>query len=52
LGSAVWQQSLALAGLAIRSVTTPKVRTWLSLLGGTMIIGLSIILAYRTITAS
>jgi hypothetical protein len=28
------------------------VRTWLSLLGGTMIIGLSIILAYRTITAS
>ena len=52
LGSAVWQQSLALAGLAIRSVTTPKVRTWLSLLGGTMIIGLAIILAYRTISAS
>lgn len=52
LGSAVWQQSLALAGLAIRSVTTPKVRTWLSLLGGTMIIGLAIILAHRTITAS
>ena len=48
LGSAVWQQALALSGAAIRGITTPRVRTWLSLTGGAMIIALAIVLAVRT----
>ncbi len=47
LGSAVWQQALALSGAAIRGITTPRVRTWLSLAGGAMIIALAIVLAVR-----
>lgn len=47
LGSVVWQQGLALTGAAIRGITTPRVRTWLSLAGGAMIIALAIVLAAR-----
>ncbi|MFY7819423.1 MAG: LysE family translocator [Rhodoluna sp.] len=47
LGSAVWQQALALSGAAIRGITTPRVRTWLSLAGGAMIIALAVVLAAR-----
>lgn len=47
LGSAVWQQALALSGAAIRGITTPRVRTWLSLAGGAMIIALAIVLSVR-----
>ena len=47
LGSAVWQQALALSGAAIRGITTPRVRTWLSLAGGAMIVALAIVLAAR-----
>ena len=46
-GSVVWQQGLALTGAAIRGVTTPRVRTWLSLAGGAMIVALAIVLATR-----
>jgi threonine/homoserine/homoserine lactone efflux protein len=49
IGSVVWQQALALAGAAIRGITTPRVRTWLSLAGGAMIIALAIVLAIRTL---
>jgi len=49
LGSAVWQQALALSGAAIRGITTPRVRTWLSLTGGAMIIALAIVLAARAL---
>ena len=49
LGSAVWQQALALSGAAIRGITTPRVRTWLSLAGGAMIIALAIVLAARAL---
>jgi len=48
LGSVVWQQGLALTGAAIRGITTPRVRTWLSLTGGAMIIALAVVLAIRT----
>jgi threonine/homoserine/homoserine lactone efflux protein len=48
IGSVIWQQALAIAGAAIRGVTTPKVRTWLSLTGGVMIIALAVVLAIRT----
>ena len=47
IGSVIWQQALALAGAAIRGVTTPRVRTWLSLTGGAMIIALAAVLAIR-----
>lgn len=47
LGSVVWQQGLALVGAAIRGITTPRVRTWLSLAGGAMIIALAVVLAAR-----
>ena len=49
LGSAVWQQALALSGAAIRGITTPRVRTWLSLAGGAMIVALAIVLAARAL---
>lgn len=48
IGSVVWQQALALTGAAIRGITTPRVRTWLSLLGGAMIIALAVVLAIRS----
>jgi threonine/homoserine/homoserine lactone efflux protein len=48
IGSVIWQQALALAGAAIRGVTTPRVRTWLSLTGGAMIIALAAVLAIRS----
>ena len=47
LGSVVWQQGLALTGAAIRGITTPRVRTWLSLAGGAMIVALAAVLAAR-----
>ena len=47
IGSVVWQQALALTGAAIRGITTPRVRTWLSLAGGAMIVALAIVLAAR-----
>ncbi|MEY3662488.1 MAG: hypothetical protein RI919_4 [Actinomycetota bacterium] len=50
IGSVVCQQALALTGAAIRGVTTPKVRTWLSLLGGAMIIALAVVLAIRSLS--
>jgi hypothetical protein len=34
-------------GAAIRGITTPRVRTWLSLAGGAMITALAIVLAAR-----
>jgi threonine/homoserine/homoserine lactone efflux protein len=47
LGSVVWQQALALSGAAIRGITTARVRTWLSLAGGAMIIALAVVLVAR-----
>lgn len=52
LGSVVWQQGLALTGAAIRGITTARVRTWMSVLGGLMVIGLSVTLAWRALSPS
>ncbi len=51
LGSGVWQQALALAGLGIRNITTPRVRKIISLVGGSMIVALAISLAVRALLA-
>ncbi len=51
LGSGVWQQALALAGLGIRNITTPRVRKTISLVGGSMIVALAISLALRATLA-
>lgn len=48
-GSVVWQQGLALTGAAIRGITTPRVRTWLSLFGGAMIVTLALVLALKAL---
>lgn len=48
-GSVVWQQGLALTGAAIRGITTPRVRTWLSLIGGAMIVTLAVFLALKAL---
>ena len=42
VGSLVWQEALVLAGLSIRSITTNRVRAWIGLTGGLLIIGLAI----------
>jgi len=49
LGSGVWQQTLALAGLGIRNISTPRVRKFISLVGGSMIVALAISLAVRAL---
>lgn len=52
IGSVIWQQGLALAGAAIRGITTPTVRTWMSVVGGLMVIGLAVTLAWRALSGS
>lgn len=49
-GSIVWQESLAIAGVALRSVTRGKVRAWIGALGGVLIIALSVTMALRALT--
>ena len=49
-GSIVWQESLAIAGVALRSVTRGKVRAWIGAFGGVLIIALSVTMALRALT--
>jgi threonine/homoserine/homoserine lactone efflux protein len=51
-GSVIWQEGLALTGAAIRGITTPRVRTWLSLTGGAMIVTLALVLAAKALGAN
>jgi len=51
IGSGVWQQTLALAGVGIRNLSTPKFRRIISLIGGSMIVTLAISLAVRAFLA-
>ena len=50
VGSIVWQESLAVAGLALRSITRGKLRAWIGALGGVLIIALAITMALRALT--
>jgi threonine/homoserine/homoserine lactone efflux protein len=51
IGSGVWQQALALAGVGIRKISTPRVRRAIGLIGGSMIVLLAITLALRALLA-
>lgn len=46
-GSVIWQQSLAFAGVGLRSITHGKLRAWIGALGGILIIALAISMAVR-----
>ena len=50
VGSIIWQQSLAFAGVGLRSITHGKLRGWIGALGGTLIIGLAVAMAIRAFT--
>jgi threonine/homoserine/homoserine lactone efflux protein len=51
IGSGVWQQTLALVGVGIRNLSSPKLRGIISLIGGSMIVALAISLALRAFLA-
>jgi threonine/homoserine/homoserine lactone efflux protein len=48
-GSIVWQESLVLAGLAVRGITTNRFRAWLGLAGGTLIVALAVTIGIRAL---
>lgn len=50
VGSILWQESLAFAGIALRSITRGKLRAWIGALGGALIIALSVTMALRALT--
>jgi arginine exporter protein ArgO len=45
VGSVVWGQTLALIGIGLRSVTTNRVRAYLGISGGALIVVLAFVLA-------
>ena len=47
LGSIIWQEGLALAGLGLRKLTTNRVRAFVGSIGGALIIALAISIALR-----
>lgn len=49
VGSIVWQQSLAFAGVGLRSITHGKLRSWIGAVGGTLIIAIAISMAVRAL---
>lgn len=50
VGSVIWQQGLALAGVGLRKLATGKMRLWLGALGGALILALAISLAVKALT--
>ena len=48
VGSLIWQESLVLAGLAVRRITTNRFRAWIGLAGGVLIVALAISMIART----
>jgi threonine/homoserine/homoserine lactone efflux protein len=51
IGSIIWQEGLALAGLGLRALTTNRVRAVVGTIGGALIIALAISLAIRGLGA-
>ena len=45
IGSVIWQEALALAGLGLRQITSNRVRPWIGAFGGALIIALAIKIA-------
>ncbi|MEN9731715.1 MAG: hypothetical protein RL488_1025 [Actinomycetota bacterium] len=50
IGSIVWQESLAVAGVGLRAITHGKLRAWIGALGGTLIIALAISMAVKALS--
>jgi threonine/homoserine/homoserine lactone efflux protein len=50
VGSIVWQESLAVAGVGLRAITHGKLRAWIGALGGTLIIALAISMAVKALS--
>lgn len=51
VGSVIWQQGLAAAGLGLRSITSNLFRVWFGIIGGGLIIALAISIAIRGLTS-
>ena len=49
VGSIVWQESLALAGVGLRAITHGKLRAWIGALGGVLIIALALTMAVKAL---
>lgn len=49
IGSIVWQESLAVAGVGLRAITHGKLRACIGALGGALIIALSVTMAVRAL---
>lgn len=49
VGSVIWQEGLAIAGLGLRQITSNRVRPWIGSIGGILIIGLAIKIAFEAI---
>lgn len=49
IGSVIWQEGLAFAGLGLRQITSNRVRPWIGFIGGILIIGLAIKIALEAI---
>jgi threonine/homoserine/homoserine lactone efflux protein len=47
VGSIIWQQFLAFAGVGLRSITHGKLRAWIGAFGGTLIVALAVAMAVR-----
>lgn len=47
VGSIIWQQSLAFAGVGLHSISHVRLRSWIGALGGTLIIGLAVVMTIR-----
>lgn len=50
IGSIVWQESLALAGVGLRAITHGKLRAWIGALGGALIVALAVTMAVRALS--
>ncbi len=47
IGSIVWQESLALAGVGLRAIMHGKLRAWIGALGGALIVALAVAMAVK-----
>ena len=49
IGSVIWQQGLALAGVGLRKLASGSLRLWLGAFGGALIIALALSLAVKAL---
>jgi threonine/homoserine/homoserine lactone efflux protein len=49
IGSLIWQEGLALAGIGLRQITSNRIRPWIGAIGGLLIIALAVKIAVDAI---